>query len=84
MAKAIALAFGALLATSGAALAADVTGTVSGVNYSTRTLTMVDGKAYSWDEKTKPEGLRAGIDVTVTFDVKDGKNIATAIKAVKK
>ena len=84
MAKAIALAFGALLMTSGAALAADATGTVTAINYGTRTLTMADGKAYTWGETVKPEGLRAGIDITVTFDVKDGKNIATAVKAAKK
>ncbi len=84
MAKAVMLALGALLVTSGVALAADATGTVTSVNYGTRTLTMADGKAYSWGETVKPDGLRAGIDVTVTFDVKDGKNVATAVKAVKK
>jgi Protein of unknown function (DUF1344) len=84
MAKAIALAFGALLATSGAAFAADATGTTTAVNFATRTLTMADGKSYTWGEAVKPEGLRAGIDVTVTFDVKDGKNVATAVKPVKK
>jgi Protein of unknown function (DUF1344) len=84
MAKTIALAFGALLVTTGAALAADATGTVTGVNFVNRTLTMADGKAYTWGETVKPEGLRAGIDVTVTFDVKDGKNMATAVKPAKK
>jgi len=57
---------------------------VTAINYGTRTLTMADGKAYTWGETVKPEGLRAGIDITVTFDVKDGKNIATAVKAAKK
>ncbi len=84
MQKAIVLGLGSLLMASSAALAADVTGMVTGINYGTRTLTMADGKAYTWDAAVKPDGLRAGIDVKVTFDVKDGKNMATAVAAVKK
>jgi ABC-type glycerol-3-phosphate transport system substrate-binding protein len=71
----------ALLVVALPAFAAEVTGSVKAIETKTSTVMLDNGSSYVLDKKAKfeAEKLKVGEKVTITFEVKDGKNQATAI-----
>jgi Cu/Ag efflux protein CusF len=63
----------------GFASAETATGAIKALDPATFTITLEDGSAYVVDPKTDLMTMKAGDKVQITFDVKEGKNVATAI-----
>jgi len=68
-----------LLASGGVALADDAAGTVAAVDVAAGTLSLEDGTAFVAGEGVSLEGLEAGANVTVTYEVQGEQNVATAV-----
>ncbi len=77
---AIAAFFGASLA---AFAAQTTTGTVKDFDVKAKTLTLSDGTVYELPGKFKNPGLKNGEKVQLSWDMKDGKHMATKVKIVK-
>jgi Cu/Ag efflux protein CusF len=77
---AIAAFFGASLA---AFAAQTTTGTVKDIDVKAKTLTLSDGTVYELPGKFKNPGLKNGEKVQLSWDMKDGKHMATKVKVVK-
>jgi hypothetical protein len=71
----------ALLVVALPAFAAEVTGSVKAIEMKASTVMLDNGLSYVLEKKAKfeAEKLKVGEKVTITFEVKDGKNLATAI-----
>ena len=74
----------AFLATSGAALAAEqATGTVKAWDGATHMLTFDNGISYQLPASFKADSFKKGEKVHVSYDMKDGKRMATEANIVK-
>jgi Protein of unknown function (DUF1344) len=62
-----------------AALAADMEGKVQAVDTSERTLTLENGTKVWLSEGVAIEGIKEGSEVTVSYEDKDGKPVATTV-----
>jgi len=62
-----------------AALAADMEGKVQAVDTGERTLTLENGTKIWLSEGVAIEGIKEGAEVTVSYEEKDGKPVATSV-----
>lgn len=70
------------LAFGGAAFAAtDTTGTIKAIDAKAMTVTLDDGTVYYFPATVKLDGFKVGEKVMISWDMKDSKHDATAIKA---
>ncbi|MFO1183918.1 MAG: DUF1344 domain-containing protein [Bauldia sp.] len=72
-------AFAALLAGSGAALAADATGTIKEIDSRTAMVTLDNNTSYLLPASIKPTDLKVGAKVKVTFTVVAGMNMVSQV-----
>jgi hypothetical protein len=79
--KRLIAAAGILALTAGAAFAASDTGKVRQIDQKNDAITLEDGKTFSFAEGVEADALKIGQTVEVTYDVKDGKMLATSIVA---
>ena len=81
----IAAAFLASATLAPAAFAAthNITGNVKTVDVKTSMLTLKDGKAFVLPKDFKDPGLKAGVKVKITYDMKAGKRDASKVVIVK-
>jgi hypothetical protein len=79
--KRLIAAAGILALTAGAAFAASDTGKVKLIDTKNDAITLEDGKTFSLSEGVEAESLKVGQTVEVTYDVKNGKMVATHIVA---
>jgi Cu/Ag efflux protein CusF len=80
MLKVIAVAVTLLLAMSGGAWAADVSGKIKSVDTSEKSFTLEDGTKVWVSEGVEIDKLKEGADVKASYDEKDGKNMATSVE----
>lgn len=74
------VALAAALSLSSAAIAAQhSSGAVRSYNAKGHTLTLEDGIAYQLPTKFKDPGLKEGVMVDVTWNMKNGKHLASAV-----
>jgi Cu/Ag efflux protein CusF len=66
-----------------AAFAASDTGTIKHIDPSSDAITLDDGKTFTLAEGTEAESLKVGQKVSVTYDMKAGKMVATKITVAK-
>ncbi len=81
--KRLIIAAATLALMMGAAFAASDTGTIKQINPNSDAVTLDDGKTFTLAEGTEAESLKIGQKVTVTYDMKDGKMVATKIAIMK-
>jgi hypothetical protein len=72
-----------LALTMGAAFAASDIGTIKQITPNRDAITLDDGKTFTLAEGTEAESLKIGQKVSVTYDVKAGKMVATKIVVAK-
>ncbi len=89
MKKIAALVLVATFALAGAALAAEVEGTIQSVNSMNNAVVLDNGSTLAVDQDTKItvagnegklEDLKAGGKVKASYEEKDGKNVATTLE----
>jgi len=68
---------------TGAAFAATDTGVIKQVNPNSDAITLDDGNTFTLAEGTEAESLKIGQKITVTYDLKSGKMVATKIVVAK-
>ena len=73
----------ALLATAAVAAALTATGVIKEVNMKKDSITLMDGSAYILAEGFEAETFKAGENVTIIYSLKNGKMIASSVKATK-
>ncbi len=66
-----------------AAMAATVSGIVKQVDPKTDSITLEDGKTFTLGEAVEGDSLKPGQRITVTYDVKAGKMVASKIEVMK-
>lgn len=71
----------ALLASSGLAIAEEVTGTLMEIDEAAQTFTLEDGTTYTIAEGVVLEGLEPGQEVTVSYEVEGDQNVANSVQA---
>ena len=77
-------AIAAALITAPVAFAAETaTGTVKSFNTMTHVLTLKDGISYTFPESYKAPALKAGERVSVIWEMKDGKHLASSVSLLK-
>jgi len=81
--KRMIIAAAAVALMTGTALAAFDTGTIKHIDPSTDAITLDDGKTFTLAEGTEAESLKIGQNVSVTYDTKAGKLVATKIVIAK-
>ena len=62
-----------------AAGAADVEGKIQSYDATEREITLDDGTKVYVAEGVATDGLKEGIEVTISYEEKDGKNVATSV-----
>jgi Cu/Ag efflux protein CusF len=72
-----------LAASTTAAFAAEMTGTVKAIDKSHDSITLTDGKTFTLPERIEAETLKVGEKVQVVYSSKAGKLLATSIHAAK-
>lgn len=70
---------GAMIAFAGSALADESDGTIGMIDPATNTLTLEDGTVYQLSENVVIQDLKPGQEVTVSYEIKDGKNMAEKV-----
>ena len=73
----------ALLATAAVAAALSATGVIKDVNMKKDSITLMDGSVYILAEGFEAETFKAGENVTIVYSLKNGKMIASSVKAAK-
>ena len=73
----------ALLATAAVAAALSATGVIKDVNMKKDSITLMDGSVYILAEGFEAETFKAGENVTIVYSLKNGKMIASSVKATK-
>jgi hypothetical protein len=68
---------------TGVAVAATDSGIVKQVDPKTDSITLEDGKTFTWGEAVEGDSLKPGQRISVTYDVKAGKMVASKIEVVK-
>jgi Cu/Ag efflux protein CusF len=71
----------AVLGFAGAAWAAELEGKVQSVDADARTIVLDDGTTLAVAEGVSIEGLKEGTDVKVSYEERDGRNVATSVEA---
>jgi Protein of unknown function (DUF1344) len=79
MRKSLIIAAAAASIISSAAFAATATDSIKSIDKTKHTLTLADGKVYDTPATWKATGFKVGDKVTVTYDMKDGKMMASAV-----
>lgn len=80
MKKLVASVFALALALAlGAVNAAEVKGKIASIAPDHQSFTLTDGSQYSVSADVPMKGMKPGSKVKVTFEAKDGKNIATRV-----
>ncbi len=64
---------------TGAAFAATASGVIKQVDPKSDAITLQDGKTFTLGEGTEAESLKVGQKVTVTYELKSGKMVATKV-----
>ncbi len=62
------------------AFATELEGKIQSVDAAERTVTLDNGTKLWLDESVSAEGLAEGAEVTVSFEDRDGKNVATSVQ----
>ena len=70
----------ALMASVGVANAAESQGKIKAVDEAAMTLTLEDGTTYQLSEGVMVKDLKAGQEVSVSYETKDGKNMADKVE----
>ncbi len=70
-----------LLLSAAGAWAGEIEGKIQSIDTSDRTIVLDDGTRLSVAEGVSMDMLRQGTDVKVSYEERDGKNIATSIEA---
>ena len=70
----------ALMASFGVANAAESQGKIKAVDEAAMTLTLEDGTTYQLSEGVMVKDLKAGQEVSVSYETKDGKNMADKVE----
>ena len=70
----------ALVFTAGFADAGEVKGTVKAVDAVERTVLLEDGTKLWLGEGVSVDGLKEGTEVVVSYEARDGKNVATSVE----
>lgn len=78
-----ALSAAALIATVGIASAAEKDGKIKSIDTTKMVLTLDDGTVYELGKGIVVKDLKAGQEVKVMFETKDGKNMADKVEAKK-
>lgn len=65
------------------ASAATISGTVKSVDSSHDAITLKDGSIYTLAEGSEAEDFKPGTNVMITYDKKNGKNVASSVKMSK-
>jgi len=73
------IALVAMITGVGSAFAAQATGTIASMDAMAHTVTLDDGQIYEVAADYDVSMMKAGEKVNVTFDISDGKNMATAV-----
>ena len=68
---------------AGTAFAASDSGTIKHIDPSSDAITLDDGKTFTLAEGIEAESLKIGQKVTVTYDMKAGKMVASKITIAK-
>jgi len=71
------------LGAGGVAMAATTTGEVKAFDMTAHTLTLADGTVYILPQGFKDPGLKIGEKVSVVWELKAGKNDASAVTIMK-
>jgi Cu/Ag efflux protein CusF len=69
-----------VLAVSGAAWAADVEGKIKSVDMAEKSFVLEDGTKVWVGEGVSMDKLKEGAEVKASYDMKDGKNMATSVE----
>jgi hypothetical protein len=72
---------GILAFSTGMAFAASDTGTVAQIDTKNDAVTLNDGKTFVFAEGVEAETLKVGQTVEITYDMKNGKMVATKVVA---
>ena len=72
-----------LLATAAVAAALSATGVIKNVNMKKDSITLMDNNVYILAEGFEAETFKAGENVTIVYSLKNGKMIASSVKATK-
>ena len=75
-----ALSAAALIVSVGVANAAESHGKIKAIDPAKSTLTLEDGTMYQLAKGVSVKGLKAGQDVTVSYETKDGKHMASKVE----
>ena len=76
-----ALSAAALIVSVGVANAAESHGKIKSIDPAKSTLTLEDGTMYQLAKGVSTKGLKAGQEVTVMFETKNGKHMASKVEA---
>ncbi|HEY3065898.1 MAG TPA: DUF1344 domain-containing protein [Methylomirabilota bacterium] len=80
MVKVLGLALVALLAIAPVAMAAEIEGKIKTIDTSDRTIVLDDGTKVSVADGVSMDTLKEGTDVKVSYEERDGKNVATSVE----
>ena len=80
MVKVLGLALVALLAIVPLAAAAEIEGKIKTIDTSDRTIVLDDGTKVSVGDGVSMDTLQEGTDVKVSYEERDGKNVATSVE----
>jgi Cu/Ag efflux protein CusF len=80
MVKVLGLTLVALLAIAPFAAAAEIEGKIQSVDSSDRTIVLDDGTKVSVADSVSMDELKEGTDVKVSYEEKDGRNVATSVE----
>ena len=69
----------AILGLAGVASAEEASGKITAVDLDARTIELESGETFTVDEGVAIEGLQPGADVTVSYEMKDGSNVASEV-----
>lgn len=77
------VAAAALMTSAAAALADESSGKIKMVDPAAMTLTLEDGTVYQLSEGVAIQDLKPGQEVTVSYEVQEGKNVADSVAVQK-
>ena len=73
----------AVLGLAGVASAEEANGTITSVDLEARTIVLESGETFTVGEAVAIEMLQPGTDVTVSYEMKDGANVASEVMTVE-
>ena len=73
----------AVLGLAGTASAEEANGTITSVDLEARTIVLESGETFTVGEAVAIEMLQPGTDVTVSYEMKDGANVASEVMTVE-